>query len=71
MYHREHQNPDGKNSQKPFKWIIIDSLIIGLIAVFATMPNVVPTLDQLWVMLKAFGGAFIFQLAVERGLKRE
>jgi len=71
MLHREHTNPDKKNKRKPMKWIIIDSAIIGGISAFACAPSFVPGLSELWVMCKAFVGAFLFQLAVERGIKRK
>lgn len=70
MLHREHTNPNKKNSRKPMKWILVDSAIIGFIAFFAAMPNVIPTIGELLVMAKAFAGSFLFQLAVERGIKR-
>jgi len=70
MLNRAYNNADGKNTRKPMKWILIDSAIIGGIAMVAVMPSTVPDANSLWVMLKAFLGAFIFQLAVERGLKR-
>lgn len=71
MTNREHTNPEKKNTQKDLKWILIDSLIIGIIALCAVMPATVPTVEHLWVMLKAFLGAFILQLAIERGLKKK
>lgn len=71
LVNRSHKNPDGKNSQKPLKWILIDSLIIAVIAMCAVMPEAIPTHAELWVMFKAFLISFVFQLAVERGLKRK
>lgn len=62
-------NPNGKNSVKPWKWILIDSIIIALIAMVAVMPSAVPTETELWVMFKAFLAAFVVQLAIERGIK--
>lgn len=50
--------------------MLIDALIIAVIATAAVMGNDVPTLTELWVMLKAFALAFFTQLAIERGLKR-
>lgn len=70
IIHRGHTNPGRKNTRKPMKWIIIDSLIIGGIAVSASMPPTVPTINELWVMFKAFVGSFLLQLAIERGIKR-
>ena len=70
FWNRKHTNPEGKNQRKPMKWIVIDSAIIGLIAMVACMPDVVPTLNEVWVMGKAFIGAFVVQLAIERGIKR-
>lgn len=61
---------EGKNGRKTWTAMIIDSAIIGFIAMAASMPAVIPTQDDMWIMFKAFFGAFILQLAVERGLKR-
>lgn len=71
VVNRSHTNPDGKNTQKEMKWILVDSIIIGVIAMVASIPSTVPTVANLWVMFKAFLGAFIVQLAIERGLKKE
>lgn len=68
---RSHTNPEGKNARKDMKWILVDSAIIGAIAMCAAMPSTVPTIPDLWVMVKAFLGSFILQLAIERGLKRK
>jgi len=57
------------NRRKPLKWILIDSLIVGGIAMAAAMPNAVPTITDLWVMFKGFLGSFLIQLAIERGIK--
>lgn len=70
IVNRAHQNPSGRNSRKPWKWMVIDSAIIGGIAVFATIGSMLPTWETAWVAFKAFGAAFLIQLAVERGLKR-
>jgi len=70
MINRSHTNPERKNKRKPFKWIIIDSVIVGLIAMAAAMPSTIPTVNELWVMFKAFFGSFVLQLAIERGIKR-
>lgn len=58
-------------TQKPIKYIVLDSLIIAGIALFAVSPTACPTIDDLWTMLKAGGAAFLLELAVERGLKRK
>ena len=50
--------------------MLVDSVIIGAIAVFAVIGTAPPTWDTAWVAFKAFGAAFVIQLAVERGLKR-
>ena len=63
------QNEETKAS-KAWKWILIDSIIIALIAMFAVMPDFIPDINSVWTMFKAFLIAFIFQLAIERGLKR-
>lgn len=69
---REH-NPDGKGKRKrkPLKWILADSVIIGLIALFASLPEHVPTAADCWVAFKTFGYALLLQLAVELGLRRK
>lgn len=67
---RRHANPDGHNKRKPFKWITVDSFIIAVIAMFAVMPPTLPTINEVYVVIKAFLGAFFFQLAVERGIKK-
>lgn len=60
---------EGEKS-KSWKWMVIDSLIIALIAFVASLPsNRLPNLTELYVALKAFAYAFLIQLAVERGLK--
>lgn len=50
--------------------MLVDAAIIGAIAVFAVIGGAPPTWDTAWVAFKAFGAAFVIQLAVERGLKR-
>lgn len=71
MINRCYNDPNGENSRKPLKWILIDSIIIGLLALVAVMPVNIPTEVELWVMFKAFIAALVFQLAVERGIKRK
>ena len=71
MTNRSHNDPDNKNTRKAWKWIILDSAIIGAIAIGASMPSGVPTIAEVWVMAKAFFIAFIFQVAIERGLKKK
>jgi len=63
-------DPPDRNPGKPLKWILIDSLIIGLIAFISSLPaNRLPTLLDLYVALRGFFYALFIQLAVERGLK--
>ena len=67
--------PDGSPEntgvkRKAWRWMLIDSAIIGGIALAAVMGNTPPGWAEAWVMLKAFTGAFVLQLAIERGLKR-
>ena len=73
LYFKQSYSLLGKtfNPRKPMSWIAIDSLVIGIIAMVATMPADIPTFQQCWVMLKAFLGAFILQVAIERGIKKE
>jgi hypothetical protein len=61
---------DGVDTRKTWREILIDSAIIGAIAAFAVIGGAPPTWDTAWVVFKAFGAAFVIQLAVERGLKR-
>jgi len=55
--------------QKPLSMILVDSLVVGVIALLALMPTGIPNLQQWYTMARAFLGAFILELAVERGLK--
>ena len=61
---------DGQDPRKTWTGILIDSAIIGAIALFACIGSAPPTWDTAWVAFKAFGAAFAVQLAWERGLKR-
>jgi len=70
MVSRSHTAEGRENPRKPWRFILLDSAIIGLIGMAATMPAAVPTWDEAWVMVKAFTIAFVYQLAVERGLKK-
>lgn len=71
LLNRSHTNPQRKNTRKEIEWILVDSIIIGAIAMAASMPSTIPTPIHLYVMLKAFIGSFFIQLAIERGLKRK
>jgi len=64
-------DPQGRNpGEKPLKWMLIDSAIIAGIAFAATLPSArSPTLEDLYFAVRAFLYTFLFQLAVERGLK--
>lgn len=63
-------DPPNRNPSKPWRWILIDSLIIGGIAFVASLPtNHLPTLTEVYVGIKAFLYSFLIQLAVERGIK--
>ena len=70
LVNREHTNPEKKDEVKPWKWILIDSLIIAALATAVNMPSAIPGVNEAWVMAKAFFGAFFLQLAIERGIKR-
>lgn len=61
---------DEPKASKAWKWILIDSIIIAVMAMCAVMPEAIPDIDSVWTMFKAFLIAFVFQLVVERGLKR-
>ena len=67
---KSHSPEDGQDTRKTWREMLVDSAIIGGIVVFATIGSLPPTLDTAWIAFKAFGAAFILQLAVERGLKR-
>lgn len=62
---------EGGNTRKTWTEILIDSAIIGGIAIFATIGSMPPTLETVWIAFKAFGAAFLLQLAIERGLKKK
>ena len=66
---RSAENP-GEDPRKTMREMLIDAAIIGAIAVFAVIGSAPPTWETAWIVLKAFGAAFVIQLAVERGLKR-
>jgi len=70
MVNRSAASPTRTNSRKAMKWILIDSAIIGGIALWAVSPAGWPTWADLWVMARAFGAAFVAQLAIERGIKK-
>ena len=60
-----------RNPGKPWRWIVVDSLIVAGIAFVAALPEGrLPTAYDVYVAVKAFAYAFLLQLAVERGLKR-
>ena len=61
---------DGEASRKTWTDMLVDSAIIGGIAVFASIGSMPLTWDTSWIAFKAFGAAFLVQLAIERGLKR-
>jgi len=65
-------NPEeeGGDGRKTWTDMLIDSAIIGGIAVFASIGSMPLTWDTSWIAFKAFGAAFLVQLAIERGLKR-
>ena len=63
-------DPPDRNPGKPWKWIMIDSLVIAGIAFISTLPSDrLPSLLDAYISLKAFTYAFLIQVAVERGLK--
>ncbi|TKJ25415.1 MAG: hypothetical protein CEE41_04375 [Hadesarchaea archaeon B3_Hades] len=59
------------DSRKTWRWILIDSAIIGGISLFTELATGPPTWMSAYKAAMAFGLAFFIQLAVERGLKRE
>lgn len=67
-----HNSPENTgSSRKTFKWMLIDAAIVGGIATFSAINAAGPTWATAWIAFKAFGAAFLLQLYVERGLKRE
>ena len=65
-------NPGEESGDGRKTWadMLVDSAIIGGIAVFASIGSMPLTWDTSWIAFKAFGAAFLVQLAIERGLKR-
>jgi len=61
---------EGGDNRKTWTDMLVDSAIIGGIAVFASIGSMPLTWDTSWIAFKAFGAAFLVQLAIERGLKR-
>ena len=63
-------DPPSRNLGKPWRWILIDSLVIAGIAFISTLPSDrLPSLLYAYIAVKAFAYAFLIQVAVERGLK--
>jgi hypothetical protein len=50
--------------------ISLNALLVSGISLFAIMPEHFPNLNELWVMFRAFGAAFVVQLATELGVKK-
>ena len=64
-------DPPERNPGKPIKWILIDSAIIAGLAALAALPSDrLPSAVEVYVAIKAFAYSFLFQLAVEKGLKK-
>jgi len=63
-------DPPNRNPGKPWKWIIIDSLIIAGIAGLAALPgDRFPSMTDVYIATKAFLYSFLVQVAVEKGIK--
>jgi len=63
-------DPPDRPPRKPFKWIVIDSLIVGAFMLVATLPEArVPTAEDLWIAFRAFLYFFLFELMLELGIK--
>jgi len=55
---------------KPFKWILIDSAIVGAFMFVAALPyDHPPTWGELYIALRAFAYFFLFEVMLERGIK--
>ena len=59
-----------ENGRKTWRWMLVDSAIIGAISLFTELIAGPPTWMGVYKAAAAFGLAFFIQLAVERGLKR-
>ncbi len=69
--HGETASATKVNDDRKAMWaMIIDAAIIGGISVFAAIGTLPFDYEMLGVAFKAFGGAFLLQLAIERGIKR-
>jgi hypothetical protein len=64
-------DPPSRNpGEKPLVWMLIDSAIVAAIAFVAALPaGRTPTLEDLYVAVRAFLYVFLVQLAIERGVK--
>jgi hypothetical protein len=63
-------DPPTRKMQKPLKWILFDSFVIGLLAFVASLPyDRIPTQLDIYIALRAFLYAFVMQLVVEYGVK--
>lgn len=70
MHGKEAAVAGANDGRKAWRAMIIDAAIIGGIATFAAVGSMPPSYEMLWISFKAFGGAFLLQLAIERGIKR-
>jgi len=63
--------PDRENNPgKPWRWIILDSLIVAGITFISLLPqNRLPDINDFYIALRAFIYVFLLQIATERGLK--
>jgi len=63
-------DPPSRSIVKDWKWIVIDSAVIAGIAFISVMPvDHLPTMFDVYTAVKAFGYAFLVQVATERGFK--
>jgi len=63
-------DPPNRPPRKPFKWIVIDSLIVAAFMFIATLPyDRPPTLSELYISIRAFLYFFLFELMFEMGIK--
>jgi len=54
-----------QNPGKSWRWILTDATIMGGIAFIASLPQAIPTIQQLYIAVKTFILAFLLQTAVE------
>jgi len=63
-------DPPERNPGKPFKWIIIDSLIVAGITFVSILPgDRLPNIMDFYAAARAFMYVLLVQISVEKGIK--